>query len=151
MKLPDLHDLLKYTNPRALKVYTQNYPNNTLPAEQALEELLKYLWLAHKHGIDQQNDPENEALQFRCVMLQSMREIDEMWHEFILHTRDYTDFCNHYFAEYVHHQPNVFENLPVSSEEAADETEKMLPYVYDHLGEQTLRVWYANYINASNN
>jgi hypothetical protein len=149
MRLPDLQDLLNYTHPCSLKVYQRNYPDNKLNAEQALTELLKYLWLAHKHTIDIQNNPSDESLKFRCVMLQSMLEIDQMWHEFILHTKDYTEFCQHYFGAYVHHQPDVFENLPVSLSVATTETEKILPYVYDHLGEQTLRVWFADYLNVA--
>ncbi len=33
------------------------------------------------------------------------REIDEIWHMFILHTKDYADFCSKYFGVFLHHQP----------------------------------------------
>ncbi|TDY16778.1 hypothetical protein B0G81_7888 [Paraburkholderia sp. BL6665CI2N2] len=32
--------------------------------------------------------------------------IDEAWHQFVLFTRQYTDFCRRYFGEYVHHIPS---------------------------------------------
>lgn len=35
------------------------------------------------------------------------RDVDEVWHTFILFTRDYTDFCNEVFGRYIHHQPSV--------------------------------------------
>jgi len=146
MTLPDLEELLQYTHTRAMEVYKRNYPDNKLSAEIAMREILKYLWLAYKHTLDQKNNPDDESLKFRCVMLQSMREIDEIWHEFILHTKDYSEFCQRYFGEYVHHQPDVFANLPILAEEAEAETAKMLPYVYDHLGEETLRIWYAPFL-----
>lgn len=146
MKLPNLQYLLKYKNQRVLKLYKQNYPNNKLSAERAFQEVLKYLWLTKKHAIDLQNDPDNKDLPFRCAMLRSMQEIDEMWHEFILFTQDYSDFCEKYFGEYMHHLPNLFDNMPVSREEVEIEVAKLLPYIYDHLGEETMRTWFAIYL-----
>lgn len=149
MKLPDLDLLLNYSNERVIRAYRQNCPNNKLPAEQALREILKYLWLVCRHRHDLLDNPDNERLHFRCVMLFSMREIDAMWHEFILHTRDYMDFCQEYFGEYLHHQPDVFINAPIGPEETQDELAKMLPYIYEQLGEQTLRTWFAEYLPDS--
>jgi hypothetical protein len=31
--------------------------------------------------------------------------VDELWHEFILYTRDYQSFCRRAFGEFLHHQP----------------------------------------------
>ena len=33
------------------------------------------------------------------------KDIDEMWHHFILHTRDYRDFCMTYLGKFIHHNP----------------------------------------------
>lgn len=33
------------------------------------------------------------------------REIDEIWHMFILHTKDYAEFCSKYFGMFLHHLP----------------------------------------------
>jgi hypothetical protein len=32
-------------------------------------------------------------------------QVDEVWHTFIVYTRDYTNFCNDVFGRYIHHQP----------------------------------------------
>jgi hypothetical protein len=32
---------------------------------------------------------------------------DDLWHEFILYTRDYQDFCKHAFGGFLHHTPAV--------------------------------------------
>ena len=146
MKLPALQDLLAYQNPAVLKLYVQNYPNNRLSAEDAFRETLQYLWLSVKHTLDRAAQPDNADIPPRCIMLRSMREIDEMWHEFILFTRDYSDFCQHYFGEYLHHLPNIFDNMPVSREDETAEINKLLPYIYDHLGETTMRIWFAEYL-----
>jgi hypothetical protein len=32
--------------------------------------------------------------------------VDDLWHEFMLHTRDYAAFCPPAIGEFLHHQPN---------------------------------------------
>ncbi len=32
--------------------------------------------------------------------------IDEAWHHFILHTKDYDAFCRRYFGRFIHHVPH---------------------------------------------
>jgi hypothetical protein len=34
------------------------------------------------------------------------RRIDEVWHQFILFTLEYTKFCERFFGRYVHHRPS---------------------------------------------
>lgn len=34
------------------------------------------------------------------------KELDEMWHHFILHTRDYAAYCSRYLGGFIHHQPS---------------------------------------------
>lgn len=36
--------------------------------------------------------------------------VDKVWHEFILHTREYMDFCERHFGEYIHHRPYPSKN-----------------------------------------
>src|SRR4051794_17841475 len=31
--------------------------------------------------------------------------VDELWHELVLHTRDYAEFCGTVFARFLHHTP----------------------------------------------
>ncbi|MBL8673224.1 MAG: hypothetical protein JNK11_21380 [Alphaproteobacteria bacterium] len=33
--------------------------------------------------------------------------VDDLWHEFILYTRDYQRFCKHAFGQFLHHTPAV--------------------------------------------
>lgn len=146
MNLPTLEHVLEYKNHPILKLYKQNYPNHTLSAEIAFREVLKYLWLTQKHADDLKKATEFHELPEQCVMLMSMREVDDMWHEFILFTEDYTDFCLKYFGKYLHHLPNIFDNAPMPREEEKLLVQKLLPYIYDNLGEETMRIWFANYL-----
>ncbi len=78
--------------------------------------------------------------------------IDEMWHTFLMYSKDYEEFCYKYFGKMMHHEPierakkmEVINRLETDQEE----TEKELsPYVrnlysliYDYLGRDTLVKW----------
>jgi len=60
--------------------------------DEAINEFRKYLVLI--------------ALGHKNVGMNS-REVDEVWHTFILFTRDYMLFCNEVFGHYLHHQPSI--------------------------------------------
>jgi hypothetical protein len=47
------------------------------------------------------------------------REVDAVWHTFILFTRDYHAFCEEVFGHYLHHQPTAA-GEPVDSAAARD-------------------------------
>jgi hypothetical protein len=149
MSLPTLENVLEYKNAPVLKLYIEKYPNHSLSAETAFREVLKYLWLTQKHAQDFEQNPDDPALPRNCSMLMSMREIDDMWHEFILFTEDYQEFCTRYFGTFIHHLPNIFDNAPMSREEEQLEISRLLPYIYDHLGEETMRIWFARYLPAT--
>ena len=152
MKIPEFNEMLQYRNEELLIRYRKDYPNNQLSAEQAFEEMKKYLWLGQKHKLDQAAHPEDEDLQFHFYLHLEMDEIDDMWHTFLLFTKDYMDFCHQYFDTYIHHVPTTESekekllNNPDAMDKFIDEESKrQLSYIYDHLGEETLRTWFAEH------
>ena len=52
------------------------------------------------------------------------RAVDVAWHEFILITRAYTDFCRRAFGRYLHHHPESVMAVPM--EDALDRTIEVL-------------------------
>jgi hypothetical protein len=44
-------------------------------------------------------------------------QIDEVWHSFILFTKQYASFCNDYLGEFMHH-------LPATADQPVDKTSK---------------------------
>ena len=139
--LPNLDDLLKYKNENILLRYQKDYPHAKMPAHEALSELLKYIWLCCKHALDFKHSPDQEALQFSCIMHEEMIEIDYMWHTFLLFTRDYLSFCQTYLSgDFFHHQPKV--DKKSVDENNIYELQRYLAYIYDQLGEDTLTKWF---------
>ena len=144
--MPELDRVLSYKHPQVIVNYQRNYPQNEAIAGYLFHEMLKFLWLSRKHALDLENHRGNPTIDFLFVMHEEMRDIDNMWHTFILYTKDYIDFCNQHFGEYLHHQPDVADTSPQSPEEFKRDLEKFLSYTYDHLGEETVRGWFAMHL-----
>lgn len=143
--LPNLEQVLKYENCNIIKRFNKEFSQSSLTAEEALANLIKYFWLCRKHELDKANNPHDESLQFECCIHTEMTDIDNMWHTFLLFTRDYHDFCSKYFFKFIHHVPNTGEHK-LSREEFVIDFTLYLSYIYDNLGEDTLRQWFAEHL-----
>lgn len=141
-----LSEVLNYDNQLVIRRFKAVFPEKAEQADDLWVNMLKYLWLCKKHESDAKAFPHDPNLQFTCVMHQEMRDMDEMWHAFILITKDYADFCYRYFGEFLHHVPNVREEIPQTAEEFEAELHLYLSYVYDNLGADTVRSWFASYL-----
>jgi hypothetical protein len=38
--------------------------------------------------------------------LNPTKEVDSIWHSFILHTEEYAEFCHSFFHKFIHHLPS---------------------------------------------
>lgn len=142
-----LQAALAYENPYLLDRYTRDYGHNRLSAEIALAELIKYLWLCEKHRQDREASPENTELHFECNMYPEMSDIDDIWHTFLLFTQEYQEFCLKYLGRFIHHVPETkFELIEPQSFET--ELARYFSYIYDHLGEDTLKLWFAEHLDT---
>src|SRR5688572_4999841 len=102
--LPELNTLLQYKNSAVIKRFQKKYPDFHNTAERIFLDMLRFLWLCQKHKEDTlKKNPESEG--FHCEMHKEMIMIDEMWHTFILATKDYAQFCDDYFGTFIHHVP----------------------------------------------
>lgn len=138
-----LHDLLNYHNENILARYRHDFPNAHLSAEHALTELMKYIWLCHKHQYDKTMQPTNPALQFACVIHAEMQEIDNMWHTFLLFTKEYHAFCHDYLnGHFFHHEPTIKNDNTLSTKDYEQQLKNYLSYIYDNLGEETVSQWF---------
>lgn len=72
-----------------------------------------------------------------------MCDIDNMWHTFLLFTKDYHEFCSNYLGGvFFHHEPIVDMNDNHLDERYEQELTLYLSYIYDNLGEDTLMRWF---------
>ncbi len=149
MKAPDKQEILKYQNQDVIDRFIKIYGVTEEQAQQIFTDVKLWLWMACKvraEGIDKP-----------LVIDTALVVIDEMWHNFMLFTRDYTQFCERYFGTYMHHSPNT---KPKIAEEKASMEELSLKekrevlmdkkrwqyeFVYDHLGRDAFIRWYKTY------
>ena len=134
-----LSEVLEYQNESVVGRFTTLYNISLEQATDVFEETKKWLWLA--------SHPESPGL----TMSDAIFIIDEMWHNFILFTIDYTDFCQDHFGSYFHHGLGVHQfkkQLEASSrpkEEQMQHFRKQCMFISTHLGSSTLLKWFVEY------
>jgi hypothetical protein len=130
-----LDDVLAYRHPGVVRRYLKEHGGTQEEAEELFRETLKWLYLCDR-----------AADGFDCAMTPELERVDWMWHIFILFTLDYAEFCHRHFGRFLHHVPEVEDEAGGPALEPAEEArgrlERQFSYVYDLLGEQTLRAWY---------
>lgn len=66
---------------------------------QSLEQLKEYFHLCRMEMA------EGSANNKRSMVAMPSKIVDEAWHEFILFTKEYENFCKKVFGEFLHHSP----------------------------------------------
>lgn len=140
--LAPLQEILEYQHPRVVRRFQIEYPKKSEQAEEVFLDLLRFFWASKKHSLDRQCRSADSHLNFLFIMDEEMRDIDLMWHIFLLYTKDYMDFCDKYFGEYLHHLPDIVPALESEPIDWEDNLSKFVSYVFDHLGEAAVRRWF---------
>jgi hypothetical protein len=136
-----LSHVMAYRNHAVIRRFQRTYGVRRDHAEKLFEQLKQWLYLAAKSQLEQ-GAPD-------VFMTARLSELDEMWHTFLLFTQDYEDFCHRRLGTFVHHIPEelVSDAAGTTSEEYPELDEEraraLYGYIYDHLGEQTLREWFS--------
>lgn len=147
-RLATLNEVLAYQHPAVVRRFQKEHPERAHAAEQIFSDLLRFFWSSKKHYNDQLERPDDERLKFVFIMDEEMREIDQMWHVFLLYTKDYMDFCQKYFGEYLHHLPDIVPTFERGSFDFEANLVKFLEYVYDELGEDVIVRWFPKSVAA---
>ena len=138
-----LEDILNYKNPDVVKRFQKDFPKKAEKAEELFTDLMRFFWGTKKHLSDRTLNPANPEYDFIFIMDEDMRDIDQMWHIFLLYTRDYMNFCEQYFGSYLHHQPDLVPIFEKSGFKYETNLEKFLNYNYDLFGETVIQRWFS--------
>lgn len=134
-----LEETIAYRNDRVVNKFQVLYAVSRLEALEIASEANKWLWLNAR--LKQDRSQKVEGAPRILVVHTGMVVVDEFWHTFILHTRDYEQFCREYLGTFIHHTPAAPDFQPLSLEE----TELQLRYICEVLGEETMIRWYEEY------
>jgi hypothetical protein len=151
-----LDEVLSYRNDRVIESFTRKFDVSTEEAEKIFVEVLRWLWYIASTKPTKAN-PEAHGMDEHIFI------IDEMWHTFILVTRDYAEFCEQMFGRFIHHDPgsagaeaygaDYSIDLDADSEEqiiARTVLRKRAKYtdIYHRLGEDVFVRWYQEFPQA---
>lgn len=133
MRMPELNELLTYQNESVIQYFCALYPKvNPAQAQQLFKDLLAWMWLTSYR----------KKTQRHTFLFGPLTSLDPIWHVFILHTREYADFCSHYFGEFFHHD---IEPVGIEYELSADELTEFLDDCFELLGE----AWIDRYFSPA--
>lgn len=123
---------LSYENAEVIARFRAEYDVSLEEARALFDDTKKWLWLCG-----------TRPPSMRMSVFGPMKLIDEMWHTFILFTRDYTDYCMTHFGRYLHHAPTA----PGSEDLAQLRVERraMMLLLHAEFGEATLRRWFDDH------
>ncbi|HAT1771417.1 TPA: hypothetical protein I8034_000758 [Legionella pneumophila] len=116
-----LSELLHYKNEKIVTHFCHSHPEYSMREGLILfEDLLAWMWLNKQRRLRGE----------KTYLFGPLLILDEMWHSFILHTRDYVDFSMKYFGEYFHHdvEPSGFEHV-LDEEELTDFLQDCFQYL----------------------
>ena len=133
-----LKSVLKYRNTAVVTRYLKDFGGTEKEAAVVFRETLKWLYLGN-HSLS--TNPKHPV---QCFINSELIKIDDMWHTFILFTRDYTDFCTEHFGRYIHHRPATDEEARIPIKERKRKLRRFYGYVYDTLGRATFLRWFLS-------
>jgi len=88
---PVLPVLASYQNAAVIARFARDYNRSPQEAEQCFEELKNFL----------------AEVAFAGPVEPPSKDVDHMWHTFLLFTRDYAEFCKKCFGKFIHHVPTT--------------------------------------------
>ncbi len=148
-----LREVLAYRNPDVVEKFLERFEVSPDEALELFVETCRWLWLCARRREQARagrGSPPPLAIDASLLML------DEMWHTFVLFTRDYARFCRRFLGGYVHHAPTPrsakerARRLWLDQRARAERAELRrltLQYAYVHaqLGATTLSKWYEEF------
>jgi len=151
--MKSLEEILAYQDKNVLMRFTAAHPEFPKDEEflnQLWTDLKRFLWLYARAETYRKDNPEANLPDIGIT--ESMAIIDEIWHEFVLLTVSYTQFCDEYIGFYLHHPPLLSKyrnNTKTMKEEEASEifVSEMVQTTFDKLGEEIAVRWFDEYFN----
>lgn len=152
MRLPKLEILETYTSPEVILKFARDYNIAESQARMIFKETLKMLWLMVKHMLEIKMGGANQTPEAFNVH-KPMEPLDKMWHEFILFTQEYHQFCEDFFGCYIHHVPCSEKEYQAFKQRASEQKDefiacerksiaKFVRYIQENLGNETLKCWF---------
>jgi hypothetical protein len=141
---PTLAQALAYQNEDIVQRFLSEWSIAPEDARILFDDVKRFLFLV------EQPDGRHSTIHGPLVVL------DEMWHNFVLFTKPYTEYCVSLYGHYIHHVPTTHTEIQRLGAELADQPEatrhriaeqraRQREAIVRHLGVETLLRWYVDY------
>jgi hypothetical protein len=128
-----LEKIAQYECPAIVDRFVEEVGVNPDEACEIFEDVKKWLYLVSRYD--------------DLPMPAQMYVVDEMWHTFLMFTREYREFCVSYLGMVVDHIPEDPKEMEVRT---GYNMRSFIELVYDELGEDTAIRWFADLPNRYN-
>lgn len=145
-----LSEALSYAAPEIVKRFQHDHSASEEESQALFLDCKRWLWACAKNLQDAE---QGMLVPKRLLITPELKRLDEMWHCFLLFTREYHEFCERYLGRFIHHIPLTSEELrsfdhlrqldpKQAREQRRDAVRPQLSYLYDLLGPDVLARWY---------
>lgn len=145
-----LADVLAYENENVLYRFILHNDVNEEEALEIFTETKKWLWLSSVCMLIKKHTDQEAPTLF---IDENFLILDHMWHNFLMFTKDYREFCNDYLGIFIDHNPipksdrmeylkRHKENPEEVMNEYMESRKAMFGFIYDCLGEEVLIKWF---------
>lgn len=150
-----LAEALNFNGEQIIYRFLDSFDISFEEASDIFEQTKKWLWLCATELKEIESGQKKESV-VEIPFNSSLVIIDEMWHNFMLFSPEYVQYCQSKFGFYIHHTPFTNEMYIAYLKEYADNPEivekknqeklhALYSYVYDKLGATTVRKWFSEY------
>lgn len=147
-----LGEVLAYENEDVVDKFLESWNLSREEAQDIFTEMKKWLWISADSIVRESRGEQMPIL----AISYPMTLLDEMWHTFILFTKEYQHFCKQYFGFYINHAPTTKRQKDMTLAEIErdpegfkakfqEELAAQYSYTYDQLGADTLMKWYSEW------
>lgn len=147
-----LCEVLAYRNIQVVQAFRARFDVTPAEARELFTETCRWLWLCARWRAEHRGARRPIPL----AIDGALRMLDEMWHTFLLFTRDYARFCEAYLGGFLHHVPTPPDAKARYRRRAAQQPARarqaelrrltrQCAFVHAHLGQETLSKWYEEF------
>ena len=157
IKRPSKESVLAYQHPDLVCRFSELYGVTKDEAEDVFNQMKLWLWLGNERMFDIEKTNSSDEERTSMFIDIPLLVIDEMWHNFILFTKDYFYFCQKLFGHYLHHSPTTekekikfkeeVKNLSTETikQRETDRKREQYTYLFDKLGKDAFKKFYFTY------
>jgi hypothetical protein len=145
-----LEEACEFRGDDVIERFVRRFNVTEVQAQILFGDVKQWLWLAALSRVERKDG--TVGVPERLIIDTPMLIVDQMWHNFICFTKMYQNYCESHFGKMIHHLPTteaqktqILNKLLSDPNHQIQRKRIQYSYIYEKLGEATLRRWYVEY------